>query len=130
MLLYFMVRNIYRKTKWFIQRGKRGFSDADTWNFNTYIAQVIASGLKSLEKNAHGHPMNVKSMEEWSEVLKKMIIGFEAAVQLDTESFALFTKQKNGSYKMETNMALVADLSKKKDEALDLFKIYFGNLWD
>lgn len=40
----------------FFQRGKRGWADADTWNWDTYLARVIAEGVTHIEKHSMGTP--------------------------------------------------------------------------
>jgi len=40
--------------KWFLQRGKRGWSNYDTWSFDCYLAKVIAEGLTHLANNQMG----------------------------------------------------------------------------
>lgn len=68
------VEEIYDKIKWFIQRGKRGYSDYDTWSFDVYIVGVLAGGLKHLSKHAAGFPGNDEfpTWESWSDKLKEV----------------------------------------------------------
>jgi hypothetical protein len=35
----------YRNIKWFIQRGRRGYSDCDLWNTNNHIAEAVIAYL-------------------------------------------------------------------------------------
>ena len=42
--------------KGFIQRGVRGYSDRDVWNFDTYIFKILSGGLIKLADITHGHP--------------------------------------------------------------------------
>jgi hypothetical protein len=49
-----------RKTKWFIQRGRRGYSDMDLWNCNDYLATAVIAFLDHTETcGASGYPMNL-----------------------------------------------------------------------
>ena len=48
-------REWYRTIKWFIQRGRRGWSDRDLWGFDTYLALVIAEGIERLIEVKHGY---------------------------------------------------------------------------
>lgn len=56
-------RDWYHSVKWFIQRGRRGWSDRDVWGFDTYLARVIAEGVEHLIETKHGYqpicPVNV-----------------------------------------------------------------------
>lgn len=38
------------------QRARDGYSTPDTWGFDTYLARVIAGGLRHLADNCHGVP--------------------------------------------------------------------------
>lgn len=48
-------REWYRTIKWFIQRGRRGWSDRDVWSFDWYLARVIAEGIDHLIVTKHGY---------------------------------------------------------------------------
>ena len=109
-----------KEIKWFYQRGKRGYSDRDVWDFYTYLLRVFAGGLKELKENEMGYPCTCytdnKDPEKcdcenkWDLLLDKMIAGFEAGINYD-DSFD------------EEDM-------KKCEEALNTFKEYFFALWD
>jgi hypothetical protein len=45
------VSSIPLEVRSFIQRGIRGYSDRDTWDFDTYLTDVIEGGLKHLLKH-------------------------------------------------------------------------------
>ena len=45
-----------RKIKWAYQRMVRGYSDADVWNGDTYLAGQIAGIMRSLVKNGNTVP--------------------------------------------------------------------------
>src|SRR5258708_7263452 len=47
----------YRIIKRGTQRWRRGWSDEDVWGFDTYLASVLAGGLKRLAGHHHGVPM-------------------------------------------------------------------------
>jgi len=48
-------RDGYRVTKWFIQRGWRGWSDRDSWSMYSYVGPVLADMLKDLREKGHGY---------------------------------------------------------------------------
>lgn len=69
------------------QRGARGFSDDDTFSFDSYLAGVIAGGVRALQERGIGCPgdfmattgMTVEERtEKWRELLGEMAEGFEA----------------------------------------------------
>ena len=44
------VMDLYYEVKWFIQRGRRGYSDRDTWSLDQYLASWMPEALERLEK--------------------------------------------------------------------------------
>lgn len=59
--------NLYYKIKWFIQRGKRGYSDADISDFTKYLSNVIGNGLIQLSEQTKTYPPEFDiSTEIWS----------------------------------------------------------------
>jgi len=44
------IRLFPRKIKWFIQRGKRGWADCDTWGLDFYLADIIENSIQYLKK--------------------------------------------------------------------------------
>ena len=51
------VRNIIHAPKWWYQRAKRGYSDRDMWNADTYLAGVFAGVLQWYIDKGHGVSM-------------------------------------------------------------------------
>jgi len=51
------VKDRYREVKWFIQRGRRGYSDQDVWGIDTYLANWLPMALRQLSKTKHGIPI-------------------------------------------------------------------------
>lgn len=121
----------YYKTKHFIQRGKHGWSDADVWNADNYLAGVIADIL------------------EWYTSDKSTGVSMRYAYDLDTNNpdmkimverrnteylkyAAIFREYSvNGSWELQKDIDQFGGvLDKDMDEALQwLSKIYTG-LWD
>lgn len=81
---------------WFVQRGRRGWSDRDLWGLDDYLAGWLPVALDALKNRKPGIPMDMfdgLEMDDtsnytdaatqiaaarWLEVLNKMIAGFEA----------------------------------------------------
>lgn len=80
----------------------------DTWNLDYYIAKFILPRLKLFKKVTMGYPCDLKSINEWYDILDKMIAAFEilATDELNTQ-----------------------DEQKIVDEGLDLFRKYYQDLW-
>lgn len=54
---------LYREVKWFLQRGRRGYSDQDAWNLEVYLSMVLSKALVRLADTSHGHPCLAKPDE-------------------------------------------------------------------
>ncbi len=133
----------WRAVKWFVQRGRRGWSDRDVWNFDHYLASVIVGGLKQLEEHRHGYPSELafKHMahpdepwrvteeeseagsKEYSEILEKIIYGFE--VMLKDDWWHLTPEGEENA-----DAGTWARESPVIEEALDLFRYWFNSFWD
>jgi hypothetical protein len=126
-------KDIYREIYWFIQRGKRGYSDRDIWGFNTYLSNVIVEGLKQLKEERHGYPLGL-TPKKWDKILVQIIEGFELTYKGVTtleeynkdEKFFKNTRRK----KQFKNYAPTKTEVKKVERAFKLFHNHFCSLWD
>ena len=85
--------------------GKR-FKKHRAWNCYAHLAVHIANELKAFKKyNVNSYPHGFNNIEEWHEVVDKMIYSFEQ-IEKDSSDRA------------------------KIDEGLQLFAKYFEDLWD
>lgn len=85
--------------------GKR-FKKRRAWNCYVHLAVHIVNELKAFKKyNVNSYPHGFNSIEEWHEVVDKMIYSFEQI-------------EKDSSDRV------------KIEEGLQLFAKYFEDLWD
>ena len=97
------------------ERGERGFSDYDWWNFCEYNAWVMINALEKF-KTGMGHPVHgeVQTMEDWVRVLTEIQEGFKAQLKMPetvtTEEYEIL----NTTWK----------------RGMELLTIYYVNLWD
>ena len=85
--------------------GKR-FKKQRAWDCYTHLAVHIANELRALKKyNVNSYPHGFNNIEEWHEVVDKMIYSFEQI-------------EKGSSDRV------------KIEEGLQLFAKYFEDLWD
>jgi hypothetical protein len=96
----FHPKQIYQDIKWFIQRGRRGWANCDTWSLDSYLCgpTMLPAALLHLKKHKHGIPMSMfedadgvdemgnptdaaheKAEARWNSTIDQMIAGFEAA---------------------------------------------------
>lgn len=115
--------DIYRDTRAFIQRGKRGYADCDVWGFDYYLAEVMVGALTKLKSNKIGYPSELaekygdEAELQWNSILDRMIDGFQAVLDYhNAEDYATMKDFK--AYE------------KRLQESLELLKIYYFSLWD
>jgi len=71
----------YRKAKWFIQRGQRGYSDADLWNLNDKIAVEVPAFLDNPRYGSITGQVGARSESVEAEVrwlMEQHLLGWEA----------------------------------------------------
>lgn len=110
-----------------------------------YIIDISIPMLEKLRDNSHGHPMGLCSSEEWSDILGKIIEGFEAGKKIANidnwimnEGSEMYVN-KDGYVQFTNNwtdeqIKEFKELDKKDDktfkEGMKLFSKWFLNLWD
>ena len=82
----------------------------DTWNLDMTIAQFIVPRLELFKKVSDCYPHQFDSMEEWHEILEKMIAAFKVI------------SCKTGIQRSEEEKSII-------NEGLDLFRKYYNDLW-
>ena len=131
--------------KAFIQRGKRGFSNRDTWGFDYYLAKVISEGIDKLIKDVHGHPCDLKNLKQWKTILKKISKTFKTEEKIingeliylpvkkyldkDRKYWIKYTKENNKEWDKDDRVMTKKE-NKEYLEGWELFSKYFKNLWD
>ena len=115
---------IIRKIKGFIQRGFRGWSNSDTWEFYHYVSNVIAGGTRYLLKYQNGYPASLTE-KKWNEKLKEMIWAFE--YYRDATDLWFQDVKRVGSIQADENQKIN---EKRAKEGLKIFIEHFRDLWD
>lgn len=110
------LRDLRREIRWGIQRWRRGFSDRDVWNLDSYVARVVSGGVRQLITELHGWPGEPMTFEEWKGILDTIATGFEAHLALDDVPYGDDDRR--------------ADLERQWQEGSRLFVEWFGGLWD
>ena len=82
----------------------------DTWNLDWAIAKFVHPRLVRFKEVTNGYPGFLESIDEWYEILDKMIIAFELIIKGDLWGTS-------------------EDDHKKMEEGLDLFRKYYFHLW-
>jgi len=101
--------------KWFIQRGKRGYSERDLWDLDWYLAEMIPNALRDLRESQHCCPGwkeqedFVIAQKRWDTIIEDIIYIFE---------------------KSDEVWNLTKEEKKRYDKGWRLFKKHFSDLGD
>jgi len=122
---FYIVEGIYynlmplKRILWFYQRGRRGYSDRDLWAFDYYLADVIGRGVADLRKTI-GIPPQGLTKEEWDKALAEISYGF----------LNYLKESENIDPKYVDYQKRMKKAKKKLEKSLNLFSVYFLNLWN
>jgi hypothetical protein len=135
------------------QRIERGFDDTELWSLDRTIAKYVLPRLVEFKKVVNGYPPEFDKLDDWMDVIDKMIYSFDHIVncekyddeldnELGTDWVGYFETKKlpDGNYELvhgeNYNEELMNTYHKRKEEetariqeGLDLFGKYFCNLW-
>jgi hypothetical protein len=96
------------RIQYLIQWIRNGFPDSDIWNLDWSIAKYTLPRLKRLKEIQCGFPGDLGSMEEWDEIIDKIILAFDKIANSEPPT----------------------EDCKEIKEGLDLFRKYYFSLWD
>ena len=142
--IYNFIDSIPLNVKTFIQRGKRGWANSDTWDFAHYLSKVIFEGLSNLKKYQHGNPADLTE-GQWIDILNKIIYTFRVAKDIASgdviymptkewseRKYKKWTKGlKDINKKYGDNMRVLTKTQAEEfEEGFQLFQKYFFCFWD
>lgn len=117
------IAHLRSSVKYFIQRGVRGYSDQDVWNWCGHHSRMMVGVLQYLRAHAHGYPSSLTS-SEWSKKLVIMEQGFQAAIDEENDHTS-YKKLSKKEYRK-----LILYRQRKLMLGLKYFRTYYYNLWD
>lgn len=85
----------------------------DVWSLDSTLAKIIHPSLVEFKKNIHSYPPEFENIEEWKNVINKMIFSFKAIKNDDKRLY-------NNKNEFHTRI----------QEGLVLFGKYYLSLWD
>jgi len=121
--------DIYSEIKYFIQRGLKGYSQRDIWEFNSYICKSNQEGLKEIRKCGNSCPLGVEYIEEWAVILDKIIYAWKLTEDISNGDRQCYVPRVAKKLQIEWKL-LSKEEEKERQEGLQLYKQYFFNLWD
>lgn len=124
------------------QKKIRNIKYKDIYSLDNTIARFILPRLKFYKKNVIGYPPDI-TLEEWKDILDKMILAFELILDTSEPDFG---EHKCHIEKMNDNISKLVedpgstfdseayrkwhkDKQKTIEEGLKLFAEYFQSLW-
>lgn len=141
-------RQAYREIKWFIQRGRRGWSDRDVWGLDDYLSGWLPDALRRLKEKKQGVPGAMFETEDcgkdgnvtedgmvrgearWNAIMDKMIAGFEADAAMQDGIY----EKELGSYPMDRPSGVSAGAweKTKKERSASSRKLdeHYAAIWE
>lgn len=145
----FIYNNIFQSIRSYFQRARNGYSHSDVWDIDLWFSKIIVNILEDLIENGQSYPEvdNIKSYEEWQELLRYMRFCFLEAneetcsrkneievsnsnIQITNDGHILFDDDPQFKKWCERENELTAYRHKMLYEGLDLFKKWYYDLWD
>lgn len=148
-----------REVKWFIQRGRRGFSDRDIWSMDWWLTDIMPDALRQLKRNKHGVPCSMftekaqinkhgiftnkeinRAKKRWNKAIDNMIYTFETAKKISITDWIYisskdYNTKENKKLRIETielKHFYIMNLKecKRYEQGWKLFQEHFFSLWD
>ena len=117
---------LFRKPKYFIQRGIRGYSDEDLWNLWDYYQELIVNSLTDFAKLKSSYPMGYNDSEAWVKEINEnayKIAYFRTQWWLETTPSEDMKVIERDTYDY-------ASVKKIRDDGLQWVVSHIDNLWD
>lgn len=111
--------NLFKRLKYFWQRGRRGYSDYDVLDLHDYLSCVIIDSLFTFMEKNNSVPIEIytkgkseeQAVEEWDSIIYDIIQAF--AVAEDYEPYQEMSKEDKKTF----------------DKGFALFKKWYFHLW-
>lgn len=135
MNLYYKIRNEIREAKYNLkckcQRFKRGYSNSDVWDMDTWFIDTIKPMLIHLKEHGCSYPMEFEDRDEWCAVLDEMIGCLILMSEDNVHKHLGFDYIDGWKYMMREDHARVYKaMNDNKNRFFELFNKYFYDLWD
>lgn len=143
---HYSTAKLYIKS-WF-QKLTKGYADQETWNLDYSLAKWILPRLKyfrsninSTSLNRQNNKSNYLTIQEWQDILDKIIYAFEFILKEDEilekcypsdfiYGFDFVNNELVPRDKRKPDYTYYDECLKKYSEGMENFKLYFRDLWD
>lgn len=149
----YKIRMFFLRLKWRIQRFKRGYSDSDCWDIDTWFYNIMPSILTTYLNTIHGWPgegifENINSFEDWKNEIRNLRnlfleCNYDTCSQVNQyEDFPfefnykdfknLIPEDQKDEWEAYCNRLVEIDdyVTQNKYKAMLLFMKYIRYLWD
>lgn len=121
---------LYLRSWW--QRARNGYSTPDVWGFDTYLAQVVAGGLRHLANSSHAmptvgssyYPADIEWGNEDPEIHNAAHVAWVADLNSAAEKLERYVNDELVSWEVEQHK------HEEAKEAIRWVAENFGSLWD
>lgn len=104
----------------FCSRGSRGYADCDVWNFNDYLNDIMAGGLKQLSEGM-SYP-GIGEMDTWEK--------WQKALKINAERFENVRHYEDIGWENDKDYKKAEQVYAEQEKALKFVMKYFRDLWD
>ncbi len=124
------VRNAVRTPRWWYQRAKRGYSDRDMWNADTYLAGVFAGTLDWYIHEGHGvSNIYAGGLDPYNPDVNIMVERRDEAYRTHIAVFKQY-KENGLAYNEEWKEEFGGVLDKDIQASVQWLSEHFTELWD
>ena len=120
----------------FFQRGRNGYARVDVWDIDYWFKKTLINMLGDLIEGSVSYPLEMKSHEEWLEILKYMRFCFMESQEEtcsrknEYDNYLSCGTDEQKNLWLKRDQELYEYRQKMQKEALNLFVKYFNSLWD
>lgn len=145
LIFYYKPKNFFFRINYnlkkFWQRGRYGVALSDSWDMDKWFSCVIPYLMRNLKENLHGCPNRFcynengeeisleEAMKKWENVLERIAFCFEESNEEKSTYVELANIDEEEKW-IEKEMARFKYRNNMKNEAFDLIKEYYWDLWD
>ena len=96
------------KQKW--QKLIRGYSDEELWNLDSTFCKWMIPRLKTFKEKTCGFPVDLNNIDEWKEIIQKMIDAFELYISTWHDNFSIEEFKKESTTLKILDIAFIISL--------------------
>lgn len=126
---------IFEKTRYYLfvipkriwDRATKGYCARDLWNLDAFYCTLFYESIAEFKNGTQGHPIEL-TPDKWDSILDTMSTLFKRIEDLENDDS--YYDEETGKIDKELARKIDEEMISAKDEAFDLMKKYFFNLWD